>query len=808
MPIDLTNFSPETRLGRAERLERGFALEVGEARFVAQVVRSDVLRLELERPASRREPPTPATSYEAERDVPFDVVIRPAEIVLTTNELELRVERGEFHFDVTRRDGTSVLASARDALGRSLAYQALNDAFALVRRARANDVVLGLGEKTGPLDRRGRSYTLFNVDVLAPDVHEHNRLLGTEAPPDPESTDFDPYYSSIPFFLHGVRENGVLRFAGSFVDNGWLARADFESPTELELEFTGGAYIEYVFGGPSVRRVVEAYTFVTGRASLPPLWTLGHQQCRWHDYTDRELLELAREYRRRRIPCDALWLDIGYMDGYRVFSFHPERFPEPERTFEALRADGFRTVTIIDPGVKREPGDAVFDAGVRGGHFCKTEGGELYEGRVWPGRTVFPDFVRDETRRFWSELVKRHAERGVAGIWNDMNEPATGGVPPFAMRFDRDGANHPHERFHNHYAFFMALATHAGLVAARPDERPFILSRAGSPGIQRVAAQWLGDHSASFAHLGMGLPMALGFGLSGQPFVGGDVPGFAAVATPELAARWFEYAALTPFCRCHHQIDLPDHYPWSFGAEVERVARDALGLRYRLLPYLYAAFLEATRSGAPVQRPLVFEFQDDPRAVPIEDQYMLGDALLVAPVLHEGALSRSVYLPPGTWVEWRSGHVHAGERTLDVKAPLGAIPLFLRGGCAVPLWETAPLTTFEHAPECVELHVAVPREDGTRTSVLYEDDGHSTAYRSGQALETRVEVTRVGRSLVVRGVTSGARFSGFRRQRLRVVFRGEVPVRLRLDGRPVALDRGAFAFAHEDAPFELTGELA
>jgi alpha-glucosidase len=807
VPIDLTHFSPLGPLGRVERLARGFALEVGEARFMAQVVRADVLRLALGREGARKEPATPAVVGEPDLEARFELVVRPAELVLRTDELELRLERDELHFDVVRRDGTSVLASARDALGRSLAYQELNDAFALVRRARAEDLVLGLGEKTGPFDRRGKSYTLFNVDVLAPDVHRHNRLLGSEEPPDPESTDFDPYYSSIPFFLHGVRENGTLRFAGSFIDNGWLGKADFEAASELKLEFSGGAYVEYVMAGPSVRRVVEAYTFLTGRPALPPLWSLGHQQCRWHDYTDAELRELAREYRERRIPCDALWLDIGHMDGYRVFSFHPERFPEPARTFETLRADGFRTVTIIDPGVKREAGERVFDAGVRGNHFCKTEAGALYEGRVWPGRTVFPDFVRPETRAFWSDLVREHAGRGVAGIWNDMNEPATGGIPPFAMRFDRDGANHPHERFHNHYALLMALATFEGLAAARPDERPFVLSRAGSPGIQRVAAQWLGDHSASWAHLGMGLPMALGLGLSGQPFVGGDVPGFAGVATPELAARWFEYAALTPFCRCHHQIDLPEHYPWSFGAEVEQVAREALELRYRLLPYLYALFLEASRSGAPVQRPLVFEFEDDAESVAIADEFMLGDAFLVAPVLRAGATSRAVYLPPGSWVEWRSGRVHEGGRSLEVKAPLGAIPLFLRGGCAVPLWETAPLTTFGHEPACVELHVAVPREDGTRTSVLYEDDGLTLAHRRGHALETRIEVARAGGAVALRGVTTGQLFAGFRREKLRIVFRGDAPARLRLDGRPVTLEHGALTFAHRDAPFELTGEL-
>jgi alpha-glucosidase len=541
---------------------------------------------------------------------------------------------------------------------------------------------------------------------------------------------------------------------------------------------------------------------------LPPLWSLGHHQCRWHAYSDEELVALGREYRRRGIPCDALWLDIEHMDGFRVFSFHPERFPEPERTFDALKKDGFRTVTIVDPGVKREPGEPVFDAGVRGNHFCKTESGRLYEGRVWPGRTVFPDFVREETREFWCELVQRHAERGVAGVWNDMNEPATGAVEPFGMRFDRDREDYPHERFRNQYALLMALATHAGLLAARPDERPFILSRAGSAGIQRVAAQWLGDHSSSFAHLGMGLPMALGFGLSGQPFVGGDVPGFAGVATPELAARWFEYAALTPFCRCHHQIDLPDHYPWSFGPEVERVARAALELRYRLLPYLYAAFLEASTSGAPVQRPLVFDFQDDALAAAIDDEFMLGDALLVAPVLVAGAAARLVYLPRGSWLEWHTGRLHDGGRVFEVNAPIGRTPLFVRGGSAVPLWEQAPPTTLGHAPECVELCVVVPGADERRTSVLYEDDGISFAYRDGRRLLTRIVVARRGAEIRVSGVTEGTRFEGFRRRALRVEFRGLVPRNVRLDARAVALAHGALTFPHTDGTFELTAEIA
>jgi alpha-glucosidase len=739
--------------------------------------------------------------------VSWELEEHPDSLVLRTEALRLELARDELCFDVTRSDGSLVLASARDAEGGSLAYRVLNDSFAVARRASEDDLVLGLGEKTGPFNRRGRSYTLFNVDVLSPGVLAHSRLLAGEPEPDPEGTSFDPYYTSIPFFLHARARAGRLETAGCFIDNGGLGRFDFEASDRLTFEFSSGSYVEYVLGGSTPAEVLEAYTFLTGRPELPPLWSLGHHQCRWHDYTDRELIELGREYRSRDIPCDALWLDIGHLDGFRVFSFHPERFPEPERTFASLAEDGFRCVTIVDPGVKREPGNALFDAGVAGGHFCKTEGGALYEGRVWPGRTVFPDFSRPATRELWSGLVRAHAERGVAGIWNDMNEPATGAIEPFGMRFDRDGENHPHERFHNQYALLMALATHAGLSAARPHERPFVLSRAGSAGIQRVAAQWLGDHSATWDHLRMGLPMALGLGLSGQPFVGGDVPGFAGIATPELAARWFEYAALTPFCRCHHAVDLPDHYPWSFGAEVERVAREALKLRYRLLPYLYAAFLEASRSGAPVQRPLAFDFPDDPHAVAVEDQFLLGEALLVAPVLHAEREARHVYLPRGSWLDWHTGTTHRGERLVEVRAPLGRVPLFARGGAILPLWEEAPATTRGFLPERLELAVCVPSEDGRRTSVLYEDDGLTTAYRQGSSYLTRLECERHAGLLRIRGTTTGAGFPGFRRESLRVRFCGAAPKQVKLNGVPVILDEATFVFPHRNESFELLARI-
>ena len=807
--IDSEHFSTLGAIGRAERTPLGFGVPVGDELFRAEVIRPDVLRLELSRKRRLSDRPTFATEFVRPEVAAFELHEMGAELRLRTAALELVLTGPALHLDVFRSDGSSVLRSARDAQGDSLGYRMLNDAIQVSRVAAPRDAIFGLGQKTGRFDRRGRAFTLWNVDVLSPGVLAKNRLLEDAPTLDAESTSFDPYYTSIPFFCHGVRRDDSLPAAGFFLDNGYPSRFDFTREDTYRYELSGGAYVEYLFAGPRLPDILEAYTFLTGRARLPPLYALGHQQCRWHAYDETSLLALARAYRERNIPCDALWLDIEHMEGHRVFSFHRERFPEPERTFETLAADGFRVITIVDPGVKLEPGNAIFDEGKARNLFCKTESGGLYEGRVWPGRTVFPDFVKEETRAFWAELVRAHAERGVAGIWNDMNEPATGVIEPFSMRFDRDGANDPHERWHNQYALLMALATRDGLLAARPRERPFVLSRAGSAGIQRVAAQWLGDHSATFEHLAMGVPMSLGLSISGQPFVGADVPGFAGVATPELAARWFEYAALTPFCRCHHQIDHPDHYPWSFGPAVETVARRALEFRYRLLPYLYAAFVRASETGEPVQRPLVLDFQDDARAAEIDDQYLLGDALLVAPVLEAGRRARSVYLPPGGWFEWASGAPFSGERNVEVAAPLGRVPLFVRAGSVLPLLERAPATTFGLAPERLELHVFPPHESGHgRGGLVQEDDGITTAHGEGAYLRTDLALERVGEELRLRARTTGLGYAEHRCSLFRIVLHGAQALAATLDGQPVRFERGTLDIARDRRGWELVIRIA
>jgi len=472
-----------------------------------------------------------------------------------------------------------------------------------------------------------------------------------------------------------------------------------------------------------------------------------------------------------------------------------------------MTSDGFRLVTIVDPGVKAEPGYGVFDEGRRRNLFCKTEGGQLYIGQVWPGRTVFPDFAKADARAWWSDLTAKHADRGVAGVWIDMNEPATGDVEPFEMRFDRDGANHPHERYHNQYALLMAMATHEGMRRAHPTLRPFILSRAGFAGIQRYAAQWLGDNVSDWDHLKMSVPMAMGMGICGQPFVGADIPGFSASPTPELAVRWMQYGALTPFCRCHNEAGERDQYPWSFGPGVEKRFRAALELRYRLLPYLYSTFVSASETGDPIQRPLVYDFQDDPHARETEDAYLLGEALLVAPVLGPGQTARHVYLPQGTWIDWHTGERHAGGQFITASAPLDRIPLFARGGYVVPTHAIAPSSTMNHYPEVLELHVFVPDEDGDFFSSLHEGDGVSDAYLKGAYLRTSLRVTRRRERIRLSSRVAGAGFPEFRRRALRIVVHGWSGESLEVRGVESGTRGARVDIDNHGEPFELSFSL-
>ncbi len=569
----------------------------------------------------------------------------------------------------------------------------------------------GLGEKTGSLDLRGRELILWNTD----NPHHDNTS--------------DPLYQSVPFFI-GLR-GGVAY--GLFFNNSYRTRFNFGAGNLRFSSFSaeGGLLDYFVIAGPSVARVVERYTSLTGRTPMPPLWALGYQQCRWSYYPEAEVLRIAQTFRGKRIPCDVIYLDIHHMDGYRVFTWHPEYFPNPRRLIETLGQMGFKTAVIVDPGVKVDEAYWVAREGLRGDHFLRYPDGALYVGEVWAGPSYFPDFSRPQTRTWWGTLFQGLVEVGVRGFWNDMNEPAVWGQAfPDEVVFDDEGRGADGRKMHNLFGLLMARSTYEGVTRLRPNERPLVITRAAFAGVQRFSAVWTGDNQATWEHLEMGVRMLQGMGVSGIPFVGTDVGGFGGTPTPELFARWIQFGAVSPFFRTHTHWGSPAQEPWSFGEDVEAVSREWIRWRYAMLPYLYSLFWEAHTTGAPPLRPLLWHFQEDAQVCEPEAQLqaMLGAHLMVAPVTRPGCAVRRVYFPQGRWLDLHTGEIAEGPAWRFVEAPLARMPLFLRHGGILASQE--PMEWVGER-ESRRLFVDVWPATQTGSFTLYEDDGRTFEYAHG-----------------------------------------------------------------------------
>ena len=631
------------------------------------------------------------------------------------------------------------------------------------------EALFGLGESTGTFDRRGSIRDFWNIDVLghSPCIHPHLQQL----------------YVSIPFAL-SLRDG---RAGGLFWDNPSRQRWDLglTAPDVWKMEADSGGIDLYFFLGPTAPQILNRYTELTGRMPLPPQWALGFQQCRYSYETRDRVEEIAREFRERQLPCDAIYLDIHHMDGYRVFTFGKD-FPRPAQMITNLRRKGFKIIPIVDPGVKDDPNFGVLKRGCAADAFVKSADGVTDAlGEAWPGACRFPDFMNPRARAWWGREQRALQEAGVAGFWADMNEPANFARPDKTLALDAvhrtEAGPVPHSGVHNLYGFQMARALREGSLANAPDERPFVVTRAGCAGIQRHAAIWTGDNSSHWDHLRDSLQMILNLSLSGVPFCGADVGGFRGHATPELFTRWFQLAALTPFFRNHSDIGTVAQELWAFGEEVEQACRHYLKLRYRLLPYLYNLFAEARESGTPIVRPLFWHYQNDPMVTRCGTQFLLGRNLLVAPVLEPGATARSVYLTNDIWCDFWTGEVHQGGRHILVESPLDTLPLFVRAGAVIPMIETQQFVG-EKAVDTVELHCWA---GGCDELNWYEDDGHSQRSESGEFCRRTITATTFKRTLTLRfGAESGTYPTRVKTWRL-AIWGAKRSGKLRVNGRVV-----------------------
>ncbi len=745
-----------------EATERGADLRCQpEARLEVSFLGPGTVRVTLDRP-DRDEVPLLAPLLDLEPEpVELEVVEEPDQILIRSTEVEVLVDRSAC--GITFLDSAGHVLSADDpGLGIGWDGDEVRNWKSIVDGER----FFGLGEKTGNLDKRGREWVMWNSDIPG---------YGNET---------DPLYESVPFFV-GLRDG---RAYGIYLNNSYRTLFNLGAANHRYYSFAaeGGVLDYFFFAGPEIPRVVERYTAITGRTPLPPQWALGYQQSRWSYYPDEEVLRIARTFREKRIPADVIYLDIHYMDEYRVFTWHPEVFPDPEGLLAELEALGFKVVVIIDPGVKEDEGYAVAEEGLAGDHFVRYPDGEVYVGSVWPGRSYFPDFSREPTRAWWGGHLERLMDQGVDGIWNDMNEPAVWGKA-FPVEVEAEAGSF--KRVRNLYGFFMARGTYEELVADRPDERPFILTRAGFAGIQRYAAVWTGDNVASWEHLELGIRMLIGLGLSGVPFVGADVGGFIGGPSPELFARWIQVGALTPFFRGHTAHDSPPQEPWAFGEEVEAISRQAIELRYRMLPYLYSLFRESSLTGAPVLRPLFWHHQADAAAyeAAYQHQFLLGERLLVAPVTREGAREQDVYLPEGRWLDLATEEVFEGGQVVTVDAPLDRTPMFLGAGGVLALQEVVQHVGEERTGDAASKLTLDVFPGAPGSFELYEDDGASFDYRDGAWRSTRFSVSQGDRGLeLVRHVTHDGWSVGERLLEIRFHDVAGAPDAVSVDGRSLS----------------------
>lgn len=598
----------------------------------------------------------------------------------------------------------------------------------VVKTAPPDEHYYGFGEKTGPLDKRGTKMAMWNSDAMY-------------------GMNTDPMYQSHPVYL-ALRQG---RAYGLFFDNSFHSEFDVAKTRadRVVIRAHGGEVNYWIMAGPSPKDALTQYGQLVGRMPLPPIWGVGYHQCRYSYKTADRVREIAANFIKRRIPCDAIYLDIHYMDGFRVFTFNPQRFPDPAGLIADLRKDGIRTVVIIDPGIKIDPAYPPYVQGLEKGYFVLEESGSPFSAYVWPKKVYYPDFYQPAARAWFGNLLRFYTDLGVAGFWCDMNEPAGWkkeirplpdfpvplGLPEWErMRHGRTPQPIlPHAQVHNVYASLELEGVYDGLKQIQPDSRPFTISRAGYPGIQRHSMIWTGDNSSTWGHLEMALPLLLNMGLSGLAFVGSDVGGFVGAPSPEMYARWIQQGVFYPFCRTHTAIYMPDQEPWSFGPKVEEISREAIKLRYRLLPYTYSLFQESSDKNWPIMRAMVFEFPEDQEVAGLQDQFMWGPSLLVAPVLEKGKDKRAVYLPKGKWFEWPGLKEYAGPARIEVSAPLNRTPIFIREGAIIPL---APDMQFTGQKPWDPLTVAVfPGSEPNRFS-LYEDDMESFDYLNGTWAKT------------------------------------------------------------------------
>lgn len=636
-------------------------------------------------------------------------------LIISSGEFHLRVEKNPIRLSFETLEEIII---NRDEPSFGISWD--GDEVCNYKSLQKDEIFTGLGEKTGPLNKAGRQYIHWNTDEFG--YHQ----------------DTDPLYASTPFYF--ARANGL--WYGIFLDNTSKTTFNFGASNHRFSFFKTerGQLRYYFFHSENPYEILNQYCSLTGYTPLPPKWSLGYQQCRYSYYPDKELLSLARTFREKNIPADVLYLDIHYMDDYKVFTWHPDRFPNPKKLLDELKELGFKIVVIVDPGVKVENGYEVMEDGLKNDVFLKYPDGENYIGEAWPGQIYLPDFTREESRNWWASKFQKLVDDGIDGFWNDMNEPAVWGKNvPDLVEFDYDGHSKNHKEGHNIYGMQMARSTNEGAKKALKGKRPFVLTRAAFSGIQRFSALWTGDNVSDPNHLFLGARLITQLGLVGVPFSGNDVGGFIGESSIPLFQRWIVLGAFTPFYRGHTMINSRDAEPWSFGEEAEEIARNYISLRYKLMPYIYSIFYEHTKNAKPLCRALFLDYPDDDLLFsgPYQSQYLFGPSLLICPIGPDEYLKK-VYLPEGKWYDFFTDEIYEGKKEYVLEFPNDKLPVFVKSNAIIPSQNPVQNNQIKN-DGTLRLHLY---NGFSETQFeLYEDDGESCAFEDGNYLNILFELT-------------------------------------------------------------------
>ena len=678
-------------------------------------------------------------AIEGEKAIPVTILVEEKEdgLWIKTEDVFVRVNDG-FYVDFFNNKGEEVCMDWREgrqkvqvitdehmelliAEGHDYTAHETEHAFDILKKMQGTEHFYGLGDKTGYLDKRNYEYEMWNTDNPAPHVDCFKAL-----------------YKSIPFFIT-LTDSHVY---GIFLDNTTKGYFNMAQESEKYYYFgaEGGNLDYYYIAGESIPEIVTGYTYLTGTCPLPQKWTLGYHQSRWGYVTQEDVEEVADGMRNNDIPCEAVHLDIDYMEGYRVFTWNNGRYHnDPQAFLDKMIANGFKPIAIIDPGVKKDENYSVYQEGVKNEYFAKTPEGDVYINEVWPGESAYPDFGNPKVRKWWGENHKFLTDKGVRGIWNDMNEPASfqGPLPDNVVFTDEDRVS-DHAHMHNVYGHLMSKATYEGLKEL-DGRRPFIITRACYAGSQKYSTVWTGDNQSMWGHLQMAVPQQCNLGLSGMPNIGTDIGGFGSDTTPELLCRWVQAGCFSPLFRNHAAMGTKRQEPWQFGEKVLNIYRKYVKLRYQWIPYFYDLFFEGEKTGAPIIRPLVFHYEKDIVAQTCNDEFMLGDKILVAPVVQQGITKRMVYLPEGDWYDYWTKEKFTGPLWLIKDAPLDVCPIYIKAGSIIPMMEEVDYVG--QKPFDTLILDVYP---GTGNCDHYLDNGEDFEYREGKYHQYHFEVNEAG----------------------------------------------------------------